>query len=250
MAEAWHRVAAAEHRVAIPVFQQHQAAGDPARREAMLGEAVAWLNVQPRLPGNLERARALCAEVAALEPADGWALHARYLLGRMAELHAEPPDYAAAAAHYEWLFTRHPETEIAQIARARFALVRLQSIVPPEERRARYAALRAFEPTLAHPPARRDFHLAMAEACFVYGLGRENALHHCRSAFEAGIEQPLRRATVVLRVAELACELGDRPLAREFYQRFADGAALGDFRLQYARDRLAELGAPPPEAAP
>lgn len=239
--EAWRLLAGAEYRAALTIFQQHQQAAEPRRREALLGEAVTLLNLQPRLPGNLQRARRLGEELVNSGPEDDWMLQARYLLGRAAELHTDPPDYATAADHYTWLFSRRPETEIAQVAQVRFAILQLQTPAPAAERRARYTGLRAQEAAFTHAHALRDFHLVLAEACFVYELGRAEALHHCRAALAAGIEQPIRRATVILRIAELARELGEHELAREHYRRFLAVSSHGDSRLQLVRDRLAAL---------
>lgn len=242
-ADAWRELAVGNAREARALFLRARTSQPAALRETQMGEAVALLNLQPVTTRNRDAARRLCAEVAAASPADAWNVYARYLLGRIAEIHSNPSDLAGAAGHYEWVFTRHPDSEWGQTALVKYAIVQLQATVTAEETARRYQRLVELEPRLAEPSARRDFHLVLAAACFQHGFGREAALRHLLIAEAAGVKQPIRAATVQIQIAELSRELGHLPQARAYYERFLAEAGEGDTRALLVKERLATLPA-------
>jgi len=238
-AAAWRELAAGNFREARATFVQVRAKQPAAIRETQMGEAVALLNLQPVTATNREAARRLCAEVASANPENVWTLQARYFLGRIAELHTTPADLSGAAAHYEWLFTRHPDSEWGQVALVKFAIVQLQEPVAPDETHRRYRRLVALESTLAEASARRDFHLVLGAACLQHEFGLEEALRHLLTADAAGVRQPIRAATVLIQIAELSRKLGRLAQARTYYERFLATAGDGDTRSLLVRERLA-----------
>lgn len=246
-ADAWRELAAGNVREARALFLQARTRHPAALRETQMGEAVALLNVQPVTARNRDAARQLCAEVAAASPADAWNVYARYLLGRIAEVHSNPSDLPGAAAHYEWVFTHHPDSEWGQLALVKFAIVQLQAPVAADETARRYHQLVGLEPRLVEPSARRDFHLVLAAACFQHPFGRDAALRHLLAAEAAGVKQPIRAATVLIQIAELSRELGHLPQARAYYERFLSEAGEGDTRALLVKERLASW---PAEAKP
>ena len=241
LADGWRALAEAKATEAREIFRQAQARPAEARA-AKLGEAVALLTLQPKTTGNVTAARRRCEELIADRGDDEWAARAHYFLGRIAQLHTQPVDYAGAARHYTELAARWTGTELAQHALVSLALGQLLEPVPAEERARRYSALRSREGELTQPAARRDFHLALADACLEYDLGLEHALHHSLQAEAAGVVQGQRQASVLLRIAELARTLGQRERAREYYGRFLTQVRGVDVRLALVRERLAELG--------
>ena len=67
------------------------------------------------------------------------------------------------------------------------------------------------------------------------------------AADAAGVRQPIRTASLLVRIAELSRTLGLKAQARTFYRRFLDEIGTGDLREKLVRERLAELG---PEGGP
>jgi hypothetical protein len=236
----WRALADARHREALTAFRE----AGPSR-EARVGEALALLNVQPVTAANRAAARALAEAIADGPLEDPWTAQARYLLGRIAQIHTVPADFAVARAHYQWLIERQPGSETGQAALVKFAIVQLTEVVPAGERRRRYDGLVAMEPLAIDVATRRDFHLTLAEACLDYDLGLERALHHSLAADAAGVRQPLRVATLLVRIAELARTLGQKEVARRYYQRFLAEVGTSDLREKLVREHLAALG---PEA--
>lgn len=236
----WRALADGRYREALAAFRQ------PGQsREAQVGEALALLNLQPVTAANRAAASALAKAIADGPPEDLWTAQARYLLGRIAQIHTVPADFAAARAHYQWLIDRQPGSETGQDALVRFAIVQLTEVVPAGELRRRYDGLVAMEPLASDVATRRDFHLTLAEACLDHDFGLERALRHALAADAAGVRQPLRAATLWVRIAELARNLGQKEVARRYYRRFLAEVGTNDLREKLVREHLAALG---PEA--
>lgn len=232
----WQLLTQARPREALAAFRADES------RAARLGEALALLNLNPKTAGNVDAARELVTALAAGDPDDRWTVHAKWQLGRIAELHANPADTAEACRHYQRVFTDHPDTELADTARVRFVLLQLYEPVGRDEIARRLATFESFAAHVKTPPARRDFHLVMADACFFHALDPATALRHTIAAHELGIEQPARELTLIVRIAELSRELGQREQAIAYYRRYLAAAQL-DNRAQLIRERLATLEA-------
>ncbi len=241
-AAAWRELGAARYREALASFRRLQKAESGSTPEARVGEAMALLNLQPVTASNRAEARAICAAVAAGAPEDPWTAQAHFLIGRIATIHTTPTDFAGARLHYRWLIDRQPGSELGQIAFVKYATLQLTEPVADDELRRRYESLVALEPQLTEPSARRDFHLVLADACLYRGLGPEAALRHSLVAEAAGVQQPIRTATLLVRIAELSRTLGLKSQARRYYQRFLDEVGTSDLREKLVRERLVALG--------
>jgi hypothetical protein len=240
-ATAWHDLAASQAAAALVRFRTLESA-EPARAdEARIGQATALLLVQPRTASNLNAARALARRVAE-EGEIAWIPAGRYLLARIAEFHTSPADYPEARRQYRILSDIHGATELGQIALTKLAILDMREPAPADERERRYTGLVALEVRLTDPAARRDFHLALADGCLREGLGEERALRHSLLAEAAGIVHPGRRASVILRIAELSRRLGRPEEARRHYRRFLDLVGDRDNRALLVRERLNTLG--------
>ena len=242
-AAAWRELGAARYREALASFRRLQETEFGFTPEARVGEAIALLNLQPVTASNRADARAICTAVAAGAPEDPWTAQARFFLGRIAEIHTVPTDFAGAMAHYRWLMDRQPGSELGQIAFVKYATLQLTEPGTDDgELRRRYETLGAMEPQLTESSARRDFHLVLADACLYRGLGPEAALRHSLAAEAAGVQQPIRTATLLVRIAELSRTLGLKAQARRYYQRFLDEVGTSDLREKLVRERLVALG--------
>ena len=217
--------------------------------ETRLGRATLLLLKQPKTNSNIDEATALLETLASTTPgpvgADkDTAATARYMLGRVAQIHRSASDLPAATAHYRRLIAEHPEHFLADQALIKLALIELyEPGLAREERLARVDRYGKQAETLARASSRRDLHLALATACAYLRLDDERCLTHYLAADRAGVERPILRANVTVAIGELASRLGRASLAREYFQRY-----LAEFKRDYRRtlvkDKLAALPAP------
>jgi tetratricopeptide (TPR) repeat protein len=223
------------------------ARGDPDDRRTRFGRALAVLNARPKTRETIEAARRDFAWVSGRNPSDDLGIRARYFLGRIAQLHQYDADWEKAARIYARLVEEHPAHPFAQLAAVKLVLVRLYDASPAEDKASRFAELEALAPRITHPLAHMAFHYALGAAHLAVGGSEEAALGHLITAAEAGISQARTRATVYVRIGELARLQGRSEIARAYYRRF-----LAEFpresRVSLIRERLTALdSAPPPE---
>ena len=210
------------------------------------------LNVQPKLPGNIEQAHTLLEAVRQSRADDETGLDALYYLARIAQFHADPGDAAKAASLYRELIARAPDSPLAQEAVARLAAMRLFADVSPEERRARLDECEAAAGRLTVPAARRDAHFVLAEALLLFTEDKAGVLRHLLAAEEAGIARRQLAADTTARIAVLARELGRRDVAVAHYRKFL-AEYQRDGRAYMLGEQLKELEAqvtPVPPATP
>lgn len=245
LTQAWRWVSEQRNAEARAAFEPAVAAGGAGAHEARLGLAVALLGVQPKTQGNVSRAREVLAPLAGEEPADGWALQARYFLGRIAELHEREPDLDLARRYYRGLFEEHPGAPIAQAAAVKYVMLALHAVEPPGTKQATIAQMETLSGLFAEPSARRDYHVVMAYGYLRHAPERlEDARRHALAAEAAGFTDAERRRSNLLRIAELSRTLDDTATARSYYEQFLAEAAR-DTRALLVRERLAAL---PPSA--
>lgn len=198
-------------------------------REAHLGLGVSFLNRQPKTRGTIDTARQHFNTVIRGDADDELGIRARYLLGRLEQLHRYEPDWNLAKTIYEDLFTEHTEHLYAQLAKVRWITLHLFAVSPHEEKRALLEDAKALEEGITHPVARRDYHTLMAGIYDHFGFTEEEdlqrVLYHLQQANEAGIVKPGSRANIFVRIAETARLVGKYDLAAEFYDQF-----LAEFR--------------------
>ncbi|MCU0793153.1 MAG: hypothetical protein MUE42_09965 [Opitutaceae bacterium] len=216
-------------------------------REARLGRAALLLLQQPKTEANLAQAEAELEELASIAPAsaDEPGIAARYLLGRIAQMHRTKVDSDAAVAHYRRLRSEHPVHFLADQALVKLA--QLEILAPglsPRARLERVDAYAAEAEALVRAGSRRDLHLALAQACADFRLDDERALRHFLAADAAGIESALIRANVAVAIGELASRLGRPDLARIHFERYL-AEFTRDYRRTLVRDKLAALAHSP-----
>lgn len=223
------------------------ARGDGDDRRARLGRGLAALNAKPKTRETVEAARRDFAGVAERNPSDDLGIRARYFLGRIAQLHQYDPDWEEAGRIYERLYREHPNHPYAQLAAAKLILVRVYDSSPHEEKLRRLDELGPLAPGITHPVAYLAFHYTLGAAHLAVGGSEQAALDHLVKAAEAGITQARTRATVYVRIGELARIQGREETAREYYGRF-----LAEFpresRVSLIRTRLAGLKTVSPES--
>ncbi|MFH1496829.1 MAG: hypothetical protein ABII82_03290 [Verrucomicrobiota bacterium] len=231
-------------QTALGLFKDaHRAfAGQPAGdREARFGEAVTLLNLQPKTDGNLDRAAALFADIAANNPDDDLGVSARYFTARIAQVHRFTPDLNAALAGYRELAALDSPHPLAQRAVVQLALSELfDPGLSIDDVRSRFQQLAARGERLTVPPVRRDFHLVMGDAALRFKLGHDVALAHLLAADRAGITRAITRRDTWLRIANLARLTGQDDIAADYYGRFLEKFPR-DSRGLMVREHLASL---------
>lgn len=234
------QAASLHYRESLVAFRQ-RAEGPAGTPRDRFGYALALLNAQPRTSGSVEKARDLFSAIAADPASDrDLAIQARYFLGRIFQIHQVEPDFAAAAQVYRALATEFPGHPVAQTAVVRLALVLIYDPFDKTEKGVRFSELETYAPILEHRAARRDYHYVMGVGYLSMDLSKERALHHLVEADRAGIIQARTRASVLVRIGELARILERPELARQNYRRFLNEFPR-DARHQLIRDRLASV---------
>lgn len=213
-------------------------AHEPATRtrSVRLGEALTLLNLQPKTPGNIERAATLLEALCAEKSADEAGISAAYHLARIAQWHREPRQLPDALARYDALADRFPQHWLGQLAVIKALVIRLYEPVPPEEARRRLAAADSLEPRLLEPALRAEFHQVLATAGARFGMEPAWRLPHLLAADELGVMRFNENKDFVLATAETARSCQQREIALKYYERFL-AAAPRDERTTYVRQR-------------
>ena len=222
----WDMVTKLQFVRAIDHFSEIAETQPEQAREAHLGLGVSFLNRQPKTRGTIEAARENLQRVIDVNAGDDLGIRARYLLGRVEQIHRYEPDWEAAKAIYADLFTEHPEHLYAQLAKVRWATIHLYATGPHSDKRALLAEAQQLEDGLSHPVALRDYHLLMSGIYPNFDMDtaedRAEIVRHLLAAQEAGIIKPGTRANVFVRIAENARLLEDYALAAEHYDLFLE----------------------------
>lgn len=213
-------------------------------REARLGEAVTLLNLQPKTARNIERAALLLDEVARADPADELGISARYLRARLEEVHRPEPRPTEAARWYLELIRSGGAHPLAQQATVRLTLLQLYPLDETNTPSERVAEAEALGAGLSDPAAIRDHAMLVGQACLYYQLPLAQARRHLERALAAGILSSTIRADLLVTLAEVARELGDKARAEQAYRAYLRENPQGD-RASAVKRRLAELPALP-----
>lgn len=229
----WQDLARMREGAAVAQFERH------SDRESQLGLAISLLNVQPKTESNLARAEALLREVERGNADDLAGITALYYRARLEQIHRLEPNGEKAARLFEELIARHAEHPFAQVAVVKLALLRLYSQARPDRRRVlQEVALSGAN--LTFPPAIRDFHLVLADACARWEVSDAESLAHLLAAYRSGALSGKMVGDVCVRIAELSRLQGQNAQAAEFYQKFL-AAFPRDLRSFTVRRRLEGL---------
>ncbi|HEX7631913.1 MAG TPA: hypothetical protein VF388_07260 [Lacunisphaera sp.] len=215
-------------------------------RDRELTDALLLLNQSPVTDAHIAEADAKLVAVAAGNAHDDTALAARYYLGRIRILHSRRPDPVSARQVFLELWQRDRGSSWGQRALLQIALIDLygEDDFPPA---ARVEWLESEGAKLTLPEARRDFHLALSDYYLAARRPADPAagLRHLLEGEAAGALSPLQVADTWIKIARLAQLLGDREMARHYYEEFV-GRFVRDNRLTFARQQLQILGGSEP----
>ena len=217
---AWEKTGRFLYHEAVDEFGDLLASGAGGTSDLKFGLALNLINRQPKTQANLDRAERLFSEVYSAEGMEGLGIASKYYSGRIKEVHQRKAELAEAEEIYAQIIAANPRHFFAQLAATRYALIRFYSVESLEERRSRFLELEALADNLIRPSVRSHFHSLMGDLAARYEISLEKSLYHYREAVAAGIQNFRIRRDVLVSIGEIARELGDVPVAVEYYERF------------------------------
>jgi len=207
---AWEDLVGLRSREALEKFRE--ASGGAA----VLGEALALLNLPPRSEATVEKADQLLAR-AAEDPVV--AAEAEYYRARILQIHRPVPDLTAAKAAYAALITKFPDSAFGQMAVVKWALITAAQ-ARKADREAVYREIEAKGAGLSNLDAARDFHLLLANTSARWEMPPERSLAELRAAEKTGTLSGRIAGDVLVRIGELSNLLGSREDALAAYTEF------------------------------
>ena len=152
---------------------ENPAKAGPEIHEIRFGSALTLLLKQPRTRQNLRRAQETFAAIAADHPDNDLGIASRYMLGRMLEVHIDPPDYKGAADGYLSIIDERPNHLFAQISLVRLIHTWLYRDIERESRWEKFRALEEMAPNIQRSQIKATFHYTLARAALQFNLSRE-----------------------------------------------------------------------------
>jgi hypothetical protein len=214
-------------------------------REAALARAVVLMDATPVSDRRLEDVAAQLEELARGD--DEIAQAAGYLTGRLYQAHFYRPDFPRAAHAYEALAARHPGGYWAQLGLVKLALLQLYVLAAPEAPEARIAAAETLLPRVTIPELQCDLHIVLGRARLFHGQPLGGVLAHLLAADRIGGLTGLKRAELLVQIAELSRRAGQPAQARAYFQRFMAENEV-DARVYTVKAILAEMDRAGPAA--
>ena len=203
-------------------------------REYRFGMAVTLLNVQPKTRRNVERAYHILEQLKDEVSTDHYGISAQYFLGRIDQIHRSHPNPESAARHYLSLIERQSNHPFAQLAVIKLGILELYN-PSAEDVSAVFSQTEERLNLLTDSIAIRDFHILLAEAYERHNLSKSRSLEHLLAAQEIDPAIRLLDNGFIIRVADLARELGDYELSSRYYREFLDLFQRDVRRFQVAR---------------
>ncbi len=217
---AWEKTGRFLYHEAVEEFGDLLASGSGRTSDLKFGLALNLINKQPKTQANLARAERLFSEVYSAEGMEGLGIASKYYSGRIKEVHQRQAELAEAEKIYAQIIAANPRHFFAQLAATRYVLIRFYTVESLEERRHRFLELEPLAENLIRPSIRSHFHSLMGDLAARYDVPLEKSLYHYRESVAAGIQNFRIRRDVLVSIGEIARELGNVPLAVEFYERF------------------------------
>ncbi len=237
----WHLAARGLIEEAHAEFSR-LASGGGDQRESRFGIAITLLNVQPKTRRNVERAYHILEQLRDEDSADHYGLSAQYFLARIDQIHRSPPDPDSAARHYLSLIERQSKHPLAQLAVIKLGILQLYN-PSAEDVSAVFSQTENRLDLLTDSIVIRDFHILLSEAYERHNLSKSKGLEHLMAAQEIDPAIRLLDNSFIIRVADLARELGDYELSIRYYREFLNLFQRDVRRFQVARtlERLSSV---------
>jgi len=215
---AWKDMQSLQFSEANKAFRQPAEAS--IERERSLGEGISLLSLQPRTPSNVERARALFAELAKGDSADRISNIARFFEARVLEVHSNPMQPLEAEKKYRSLLELRTGLPLAELSAAKLAQILLYREMSQKEVQETLADLERLEPLLQTAAGRREFHAAVGMALLDRNEMPEAALRHLLAADQEGLLRASTETQSWVSIGRLAEQLKQPELAQKYYRKF------------------------------
>ncbi|TVR50875.1 MAG: hypothetical protein EA425_08655 [Puniceicoccaceae bacterium] len=242
LAQAMHAAALQDFPAALQLIRSVESDSPPVIRERDFCLALVLLSAPPITPGRTNEAAALFQRVREADPADDLGIAALFYLARIEQTHRSPPNLDEAARRFEQLANSHPDNWFGQFAILKLASLELNRAdrSKPGVERVDYWLRRG--ESITDPVLLRNFCWTMGDAVIRHGGSLERALEIYQKGEAIGYSRFDIRALMIVRIHNLAYELGRTDLAIEAAQRYIDEHSRSTI-VQFFRDRLRELAA-------
>ncbi len=239
---AWNLAEANLFNDSNKVFRDLKGQPGIDERERAFGEAVTYLNVQPRTPQNIALAQELLKTLTSGE--DMYPQLAGFYLARIDEDYLTPPEPERAKAAYLELLQRRTGNPLVESGAVRLALMAGLSASDPESLREALLATRPLAQNLLTREGRRDFHLNLGLALLKAG-DLDTGLEELLAADAEGITRRLSERGAWVAIAEAARVTDKKEIAAKYYRKFLEKYGR-DTRTFTVELRLKELEKPQP----
>lgn len=242
LAAAMHAAALQDFPTAHRTLLELERRGEGDSRDFRFCLASVLLSAPPKTEARVQEARNLFASIAEANPLDDLGLAARFYLARIEQNHRANPDIAAATALYSALAADAPTHWFGQFALIKLAMIDLYAEWPEEPLDARVAAWMDRAHTVTDPALRRNLCWMLGDIQVRLGGNLERALAIYQEGEAIGYSRWDIRSLMILRIHNLARDLGHTALAREAAQRHIDEFPRSTFTT-LLRERIAEIDA-------
>lgn len=248
-ADAWKNASLTLANEAHAIFANTTDPNVESDRENRLGEGATLINVQPKTDANLNAATEILQHLAEKSAPDEIAAYARYLLGRIEQVHRLKPNLPKASEIYRSLLDEMPGSRYAQWALPKLALITLfdperpSGAPSPAQEIERRAAL------LTDPDAVRDTYLILADYYTYIERDDAKTLDALVTAQKQEIQGRAFQGNLLIRTAELARKQNRPEVARPAYEEFLSTFPR-ESRRTLVQKRLSELASSIPSSTP
>ena len=197
------------------------------QREFTFCEAVLLMNQQPKTQKNLTKAHSLFLKVIESDAHDDLGIQSRYFDARITEIHQRDPDPVTARAVLFAISQEHPDHYFGQLAYIKYVSSALFDADSIDEVRKNFETVESQSAIVSIPELKVIFHRNLAEGYTLTkysrtkALSKEKALRHYLMAWNTGLHQRRSiRSNMLIRIGELAFELGEYDVAGEAFRHF------------------------------
>jgi hypothetical protein len=217
--------------------------GEGHSRDYQFCLAAVLLSAPPKTETRVMEARRLFSAVRDADPLDDLGLAARFHLARIEQNHRATPDLEAAQALYSALVADAPAHWFGQFSLVKLAMLDLYAEWPDEPLDARIDAWMERAHNVTDPALRRNLCWMLGDLQVRFGTNLDRALAIYQEGEAIGYSRHDIRSLMILRIHNLARQLGRTELAREAAQRHLEEFPRSTFTT-LLRERLAEAADP------
>ncbi len=220
LAKAWEKASSLQSDEAHADFNRLEKT-EP--RAAWYGQAMTWLQAQPKTEANIQKAISLLTKVVQENPSDDEGLASQYYLARIAEAHHADIGYDSidgrmheAEGLYQKLFQGAPGTLWAELALTRYAELLYYQNEPIEKKPARLAEAESLLSQIKTAWVLSLYHFNLSNAYARLEISEPKALDHLVIAEDLGIPIRPTRVDALVRIIKWAQLQGKPEIALKY----------------------------------